>query len=311
EIDAWWIMSCWMMVTPDGMKLNEYDFEYDFHDLPVWNELNEFQRSRIVDSAIDFLRAYYPDDGRCNDSWWEKRELIYWPIVAGCRAFFLSVDHERIHLLVAGEWKKWTPAITYYIYRALLYPNEDNKRRGKNTFLQLAKMVASEEFNETLLWIAECENEQENFFLTSRIEQLWDNQLAVKFLQAIKEGKFKLVNEAQILRAICQHDFSLGQPLLESWLTNPFSDEEKSRQRAILAGQLFFEFAEDAGWSNVWPVIQSDAEFGKKVIEGVVSADRHIGNTAGGLIAGKLDEASVADLYIWLFQQYPLTTIPG
>lgn len=304
ERDTWWRMSRWLEVLPDGMGTNKYKFEYDARSLPVWNELSNLQQSRIVDSAINFLQRYNPDTRACNDSWHEKRKSTYFPIVAGCRALFLLVEYERIDMLAEFELKKWAPALTYYIYRSLRYLNEDHKRKQKEILLQCIRAVASEEVEETLVWIAQHEDQQEHFLLPSRIEGLWNISLANKFLKLIKKERFEVANEAQILRSICNYDFNLSESLLRQWLTIHLSNEERAKQRAILAGQLFLEFAEDADWNSLWPKIQSDVNFGKKVIEGVIFSDYHMRDISGGLVARKLDEIALADLYVWLFRQY-------
>lgn len=303
--DAWWKMSYWMMVRPNGMLMREYESEYDIGDLPVWDELTDFQKPRIVSSSINFLHTYFPDRGNCNNSWWENPELIYYGIVAGCRALFLAIDHEQSNSLTETDWKKWAPAMTYYIYRSLLGSDEEQKRRRKIALLKMAKTVAPEEVNETLLWIAERENDRETFFFTSKIEPFWDEQLAILFLRPLEEEKFKFDNETQILRAICRYNFSLVYPLLKSWLPNPLPMEERPKQRAVIAAQLLFSFAEDAGWDLVWPAIQSDTDFGKKIIECVSSVDSVAGRIPSGFIANKINEVSIADLYIWSFNQYP------
>ena len=201
---------------------------------------------------------------------------------------------------------KWAPAITYYLYRSMPHGNEHDERQRKLTLLQMFRTVATEEVNETILWIAEYENEGNNFFLASRIEQLWDRELVKAFVHAIEQGLFKPENETQIARAISQHDFGQIRPLLETWLTQPNSLSDNIEQRRILAAKLIVAFESDAGWNLIWPLFQEDREFGKNVIEGVASNDLHERGVSGQWLANKLDVVSVADLYIWLIQHYPI-----
>jgi hypothetical protein len=77
----------------------------------------------------------------------------------------------------------------------------------------------------------------------------------------------------------------------------PLPTDPTAREFAESAARVLIEHGDDLGWSVVWPAIQSDAEFGMAVVE----------STFGG-IAGRLPqlaEDQVADLYIWLVQQYP------
>ena len=218
----------------------------------------------------------------------------------------LVIEHGLNHLLTENDWMKWAPAITYYLYRSMPHGNEHDERQRKLTLLQMFRTVATEEVNETILWIAEYENEGNNFFLASRIEQLWDRELVKAFVHAIEQGLFKPENETQIARAISQHDFGQIRPLLETWLTQPNSLSDNIEQRRILAAKLIVAFESDAGWNLIWPLFQEDREFGKNVIEGVASNDLHERGVSGQWLANKLDVVSVADLYIWLIQHYPI-----
>lgn len=310
EVDAWWIMNWWMIIPSDRKELNRYDFEFDLHDLPVWDELDDFQHSRIIDSALTYLQQYSPDTGSCNNVWWQKRGSIFWPIVAGCRAFFLLDKYDRIDTLLENDWRKWAPALTYYVYRSLLRPNEEHKRRQKQTFLQQVRTHAPEELIETLLWIAEKENEGETFFLTSRIETMWDSQLANRFLELIDRGALKPANERQVLQAICQYKFNIVRDILESWLTGSIPKDEKLRGRAILAGRLLLEYAEDAAWRLIWPQIKDNDKFGRELIENISSDHFRFRNDFAGRLTQKLSEQAVADLVVWLFQYFPPESDP-
>ena len=113
DTDAWWRMSRWMMSNLDGTYNRLHEREFDFFNLPVWNELKDEEKERIINSAATYIAKHDPDSGVC-DRWWEKREWIFWPIVAGCRAFLALVTHSRIDEISENDWTKWAPALTYY-----------------------------------------------------------------------------------------------------------------------------------------------------------------------------------------------------
>ncbi|PHM08854.1 hypothetical protein [Nostoc sp. 'Peltigera malacea cyanobiont' DB3992] len=59
-------------------------------------------------------------------------------------------------------------------------------------------------------------------------------------------------------------------------------------------------YADNAGWSVVWPAIQQDTEFGREVIEKISFSVEYSGS-----IEQRLPEQHIADLYIFLAKQYP------
>lgn len=65
--------------------------------------------------------------------------------------------------------------------------------------------------------------------------------------------------------------------------------------------------APDAGWSTVWPVIQSDSAFGRELMEWLA----HTEDRRAHIVGAHLHEDQLADLYIWLEHQFPHHEDPG
>ncbi|MCB0181122.1 MAG: hypothetical protein KDI62_23050, partial [Anaerolineae bacterium] len=300
DTDAWWRMSRWMMVKPDGQYERLHEREFDFFNLPVWDELDETEKATIIDTAGKYIEIYDPARNVDDNQWWEKRDWVFWPIVAGCRAFFALVTYDQIEQIAKITWQKWAPALTYYIYVSLTFSNEDLARKRKKNFLTLLKLLAPDEVAKTILWIAECEDQEEHFFLASRLEGLWDEQLAQAMLQEIRDEKLSITSAGQLLSELAAFDFVLAEPLLKEWLLLTVPTEAYSREKAVVAAQLLLQHAPDAGWSVTWPAIQQDNEFGDQVMRRIADAERFNRN-----VVGKLTETHLADLYLWLFSQYP------
>src|SRR5439155_16031585 len=101
-----------------------------------------------------------------------------------------------------------------------------------------------------------------------------------------------------VLGTLLDHGVSKARTFVESWLPLPLQSNATARELAETAVRLLIEHADDAGWSVVWPAIQTDTEFGMSVVE----------ITFGGIGYGKvprLTEDQTADLYIWLVKHYP------
>ena len=307
-VKSWWIMSYWMMVTPEGLKNGEHDFEFNLENLPVWEDLTEHERARIINSASSYLHKFDPNVGECGNSWWEDLNSVYWPILAGCRAALAVIKHDQVEQFDYSTWKKWAPALTYYVYRSLTYSLEENIRKQNRAFLKFIQLVEPEDVNETILWIGECENSQQYFFLISRIDHLWGSELVTLFLSAIRKDLFKLENEAQILDAICEFEFASVDSLLMDRLEYYKSEDSKRRIRAVNAAKLILEYAVDARWPVIWNLFLKSTEFGKDVVNEIVSLENRKNRLSRGsskeIIVSKLDESSIAELYMWMFIQY-------
>jgi hypothetical protein len=92
--------------------------------------------------------------------------------------------------------------------------------------------------------------------------------------------------------------------LAESLIRLPLPTSEEERTRAVKAAQELIKYTEDAGWATVWPAIQQDTQFGREVIENISFFARN-----SGKIESRLSEEQVAQLYIWLTEQYPSLNI--
>jgi hypothetical protein len=92
--------------------------------------------------------------------------------------------------------------------------------------------------------------------------------------------------------------------LAESLIRLPLPTSEEERTTAVNAAQVLIMYSEDAGWATVWPAIQQDPQFGREVIEEISFFARNSGN-----IESRLSEEQVAQLYIWLSEQYPSLNI--
>ncbi len=305
KIDGWWLMSYWMMVNHVGNYDNQHEREYNFFALPVWSELNAEEQLQIVKSAPRYIEALDPDTSG-EERWWEKRDWIFWPIVAGCRALFLLIDHDRTTMVSNYSWQKWAPSLTYYIYRSLLAANEKSIREQKEYAIRLLQTYALEEVTEAFLWIAEYEDKEDHFFLASRLENLLDRHLASALMRSISADKLSIPNATKLLLEIAHYDYSLVEPLLEEWLIFPVPTETQARAKAISACQILLQYAPNAGWSSVWPAFQQDSELGNQVIRLIARAE-----CFSSSIGSRLTETELADFYLLLREQYPPENDPA
>lgn len=301
NIDAWVNINYFMMFKPNGIYERIHDFDYSFASLPVWAQLEESEQKSIIDSARAFIQKHEPDKSFGNKyRWWEREEWIFWPIVAGCRAFFELFTRDKLDEISLADWHKWAPALTYYYYRPLLFSQEEERRKLYYAFLRHLQSLVPDEFIETTLWAAERENQKEVFFLPSRIKEVLDKRLAQAFISEVQNDKYLIPNSGQLLELIASFDIGLIGILLGKWLAGDSDYDQEAREKAIIAGQLCMRYAADTTWEQIWNLFQKDTDFGDQIIRQIARDERF-----SNRIASKLTESNLVDLYLWLFSQYP------
>src|SRR5437870_5823323 len=117
-------------------------------------------------------------------------------------------------------------------------------------------------------------------------------------LERVKAGTLSSGGNAVVLGALMTHHITEARNIVESRIPIPLPTEPTARELAETAARLLIEHAEDSGWSVVWPAIQADSTFGTAVVEGAFGGIRSAG-------VSQLTEDQIANLYIWLVNQYP------
>jgi len=86
NIDAWWLISKWMMYLPNGRYSEYHQVSPKLNELPVWETLNDTEKALIAEKAADYLNSYDCESLDWRANW----KTIYYPIVAGYRALFIT-----------------------------------------------------------------------------------------------------------------------------------------------------------------------------------------------------------------------------
>jgi len=89
---------------------------------------------------------------------------------------------------------------------------------------------------------------------------------------------------------------------IEALLAQAIPQEPTSRERVLAAASSLLLHTPDAGWSILWPVIQSSPDFGHQFVRRLVSHLERIGMPP---FLNKITEHEVADLYLWFEQHVP------
>lgn len=195
-------------------------------------------------------------------------------------------------------WKKWAPFI-------LDYSSSSGSKKEEPDYhlLKMAYQHAPTEIINTLILLINQENKQyTQIFITRKVNAYWDDNLEDALLTKVKDEKLKLKSLSCLLEYLLAHKVKEAGRFAKSLVGLPPPFSGYRRAKAIVAAWTLINHAEDAGWSVVWPAIQRDYKFGRKVVEVASYYDSEAVN-----VGQALSENQLANLYIWLVHQYPYT----
>ncbi len=296
DSSVWWRLNMEMTLEPDSQHYGT-DYESDLTVLPGWKNADAVTRHRIVEAA---KRYVLEQDPKTHD--WLGKNIIHRPAFAGYRALQLLLQELPgfISSVPPGVWKQWASII-------LTYPisNSDSIGRNVETHNQLIKLsyqYAPDEIIQTLMVMIDKENkDHDRVYITRKVEGCWDKRLANALLVKVKDENLKPESMGCLLDDLLNHGVDEAWMFAESLISLPPSTNEIGRTKAIVAARELITHAEDTGWSIVWPAIQRDIEFGRKVIEQLAYESDAFATKGGKL----LTEDQLSDLYIWIAHQYP------
>lgn len=299
DLAAWWRLNREMTLEPNGIHYGN-ELESDLTVLPGWKTADATIKARIVKAAKRYVLEQDPETCK-----WLGTDIIARPAFAGYRALRLLLKEASgfVSTIPAEVWKKWAPIILAYPISSGAEGEEPH-----HNLVGLAYQHAPTEIIETLIVLIDKENrEHDSVFITRKVEHCWDDRLANALLIKAKDEKLKPECMGCVLSDLLDHKIDEARVFAESLIALPSALSGKKRSRAIVTARVLMTHAQGAGWSTVWPAIQRDTEFGREVITTVAHGlDRNATS-----IAKQLTEDQLADLYIWLVQQYPYAEDPG
>jgi hypothetical protein len=298
DSDAWWKLNMEMTLEPDSTHYGE-ELKPDLTLLPVWKVADESLQNRIIKAAQEYvLGKVLEEHQRIFDS------TLYRPAFAGYRAFYLllKVSKETILGIPVSVWKEWAPTI-------LSYPisNGTDEETFQRHLIKIAYRNAPDEVTNSLLTIIDKENDaHDNIFIVRKVEECWDDRLASVLLKKTGDDKLKPTNLGCLLSALLEHKVVGAKEKTESFICLRQSSDQNQYHKSVIAASSLMINSEDSGWSALWKVIQQDINFGRDVITEVA----HNGERSGGNVYSKLLEDQLANLYIWVENQYPHLSDP-
>jgi len=294
---AWWRLNLVLMLEARSVHYAG-ELESDLTALPGWVQADDQTRGRIVKAARRYVAEQAPntvDDVRR----WLDQHVLCRPTFAGYRALLLllQTDPEQLAALPQAAWKTWAPIIIAYPVPMGTADDEPHKKLA-----QAAYSHAPDEVIETLMLTIDKENDEgEHIFVIRKLEDCWDARLGSALLVKAKDAQLKPRCMGSLLHDLLLHGVEGATTFAQSLVPLPPPTSPEERSRAVVAARELMCNAEDGGWPVVWPVIVQDADFGREVITGIA----HTLDSPAATIGRWLSEEQLADLYVWLVNQYP------
>ncbi|GAB4383194.1 MAG: hypothetical protein Kow00121_44680 [Elainellaceae cyanobacterium] len=297
----WWQIVVEMILMPTSKKYIRDDiFKSDITELPGWKEAEADTKARIVKAAKKYLNAGDPE----TQAWVDTNRFSH-PPFAGYQALYLLVKQEPefVSKVSSDIWAKWILTIL----KSINFPRENKKSKEDEVCREIVRTAYQsilDEFIKVLIILMIHNNYQPLTFYPDDIyrlvNELLDQCLASLIFDRVPSEDVNAGMLEILLTDLFNHDIDKAKEIAKSFLSEKVPESGKVRNKAIVAARLLILHADNSSWSILWPLIQQNYGFGREVIDAIAfQAIR------GGQIEQKIKEEYVADLYIFLVQQYP------
>ena len=290
DMSTWWQLNLEMTLEPDSSYYGS-DLELDLTELPGWKAASEVTRTRIVAAAKQYLMVADPETQT-----WLGTNTWHRPAAAGYRALklLLAEDPAFVESIPLNIWAKWAQTIL-----AHFAPIESEADDLDAEMLKRAYGYSPDSVIEALIKLIDKENNEHNYiFVTRSVQCCWDERLAAALSAKARDPALKPVAMGCLLEELLDHNAPDARAFAESFVKPPPPSENESRLRAAVAAAALLTHAYDAGWETLYQAFRSDTKFGREVFS-------RIGTDNSGVIAARLTEDQLADMYVWLVREFP------
>lgn len=293
EYNAWWQLNREMTLKPDSTHYGD-DREYDLTALPGWSVAEQATKSKIIDSAKLYLL-----NKDCNQEKWLGKNIIYFPAIAGYRAFLLLMkfDFAFVESLDTTVWERWAPIIL-----ECTDDTSENQEIVDRLFAMAYEKARSETLTSLTKMIEKESRDLGHIFVTRKVDKVWDDAIKDNLLFELKGRKLKPADFRILLDALLSHDVQEAKEIAKALVANIGSKETNVELR-IVAAQALMRYCDSISWNTVWKAIKTDNEFGRKVIEGYSHMNRH-----STRMLVNLAEPQLSELFVWLVKEYPYSS---
>lgn len=285
-----WNQVCWELIyRPDGTP---YQNELSRNEFPGWDVIDDAMRFRMITTAKKFAQC---DDSDLASQIDNQRVLD--PLFVAYKTLHLLAREVPSFLfeLPVERWKQFLPSLMRWCFPEQVETDQ--------ILISRAYQVIPDQFIQTMLILIDLQgkSDQEPRIIQT-MECCWDDRLAVALTQKAKDENLGLASLECLLRTLLQHQVNEAREFALSLVELPLV-EEQAIMRALIAAKLLLRYADDAGWPVIWSVMQSNEDYGMKLVA-------KFAQSFSGWVPPQLTEEQLSDLYIWFVLHYPPSQYP-
>lgn len=293
DIRWWFHLTAALSLTPSHTRYH-FDWHSDLTERPGWQNADEQIRKRIISLA----KRYVVEEAPVDNDWFGTNSFPH-GVLAGYQALrlLLQIEPQSLVEIPFQLWGQWTPII-------LRYPNESGEYQ--QILARIAYLANPDQFIENLLFLVDSEGSKGHIFSLHAIKKCWDQKLITALSVKLYDNQLSEDGVNNLLINLLEQSSNEARVFAESLIKDQDLSVERIRAKAVFAATALLTRVGEFNWQIIWPVVQSDKEFGRSVLENVAGQDRLTGN-----FPSQLNENDLANLYIWLTNEYPHAEDPN
>jgi hypothetical protein len=289
EVDAWLKLLGEMSLDEGGTHyLNLRQMEVE--KLPGWLGASVGMRGRIVAAAKIFLM----ETPFRTLSWFPSTQVPFGASAGvNALAFLYGVDLAYLQEQSADFWAAWIPSL---IGDSRVTRDQSDAIDAVNAVFAMAAATAPATMCAKLLEQIQMESDNRQFFFAgSLVDLAWSDSLGQALLGKLQLDDLAPSVQAEILFLLVKRKVAGAKEWAEEAVRSEYNTE-----RGIGFSKALLKASDDAAWKTLWPLIQTDTNYGRRLLEGV-----SYGFDDKASFTNYLNDVELGELYLWLLEQYP------
>ena len=225
---------------------------------------------------------------------WLGQGKRYFPAISGYREIKALYEQEPafIEKQDTAFWKRWAP-----ITVGLPLVSNDPKN-GK--IISLAYKHAPEEVLTTLDGLINDNAERhDGLFINDLLIDCLDERMRKFLLDKAKQEGFNPKVAREIMRFLLSHNDEATKEYVKSKIKIPLGGTDEEKDDVLSSAASLLQNADATDWEFLWDLIGKDNEFGRALI-----FKTHDSPLRGAGSLQNISESRLADLYIWLTEEF-------
>jgi len=208
-------------------------------------------------------------------------------------AFLYGLDLAYLQGQSTEFWVAWIPSL---IGDSRVTYRQTDEIDAVNTVFVMAAAAAPATMNEKLLEQIQMESDDRQFFFAGTLVDLaWSDSLGQALLGKLQLDDLAPSVQAEILFQLVKRKVAGAKEWAEETVRSEYTTE-----RGIGFSKALLKASDDDAWKTLWPLIQTDTNYGRRLLEGV-----SYGYDDKASFTNCLNDVELGELYLWLLEQYP------